>query len=67
MSHLKGQNAKLKPTKKEITEQPNMETIKQIITMTKKKMWAEIGELGLGELTVEMHLEVSFLTLSVPS
>jgi hypothetical protein len=35
--------------------------------MTKKEMWAEIGEFGLGELTVEMHLEVSFLTLSVPS
>ena len=27
--------------------------------MTKKEMWAEIVELGLGELTVEMHLEVS--------
>ena len=35
--------------------------------MTKKEMWAEIGELDLGELTVEMHLEISCLTLWVPS
>jgi len=30
-------------------------------------MWAEIGELGLGGLTVEMYLELSCLTPSVPS
>jgi hypothetical protein len=35
--------------------------------MTKKEMWAEIVELGLGEWTAEMHLKISCLTLSVPS
>ena len=33
--------------------------------MTKEEMWAEIGEIGLGELSVEMHLEVTCLTLWV--